>query len=392
MDSTHNTNQWRLALFVALFSAMMPTVSRFRVYGEEINADVDNTLNGHKGRVRSVVFLPDGETIISAGLDDNTVRLWNVGTKTQTLLLEDRDFCGCISLTPDGRTLASTSFSTYTVADPESPLGYSIGPITGHVTLRDLRAGPSRTLTNDDYKIGMTPGGASPDIRTLHIVFSPDGEMLASANFRGTVTLWDIKTEKVLRTLETPADSLGYSGCMAFSPNRKALAWADGYGVGGDEHGVDYGKKVGVVLLLDVKTGKQIRQLTGLDGMVDSVAFTPDGKTLASLTYTEIKLWDVESGKLKHTIDDFANQQLAIAPDGKTFASVGYDITLWDMATGKMIVKIKDKHTTFYSVAFSPDGKTLAVGGAEGGGISLWKVEGNRLELIPPAADGTGEP
>jgi WD40 repeat protein len=111
------------------------------------------------------------------------------------------------------------------------------------------------------------------------------------------------------------------------------------------------------------------------------VAYSPDGKTLASTSgdKTTIKLWDVATGKERATIKVPGYLYcLAYSPDGKMLASGGSGlpprIMLWDVTTGKEQATLKG-HTkrTVFSVAYSPDGKTLASGG-EDGTIKLWDM------------------
>jgi len=132
------------------------------------------------------------------------------------------------------------------------------------------------------------------------------------------------------------------------------------------------------IRLWDVASGKEIRTLTGHSRGVNSVAFCPDGKTLASGSRDNtIRLWDVLSGKEIRTLTGHSNevQSVAFCPDGKILASGSWDktIRLWDVTSGKEIRTLTGHSELVNSVAFCPDGKILASGSWDKT-IRLWDV------------------
>jgi len=121
-----------------------------------------------------------------------------------------------------------------------------------------------------------------------------------------------------------------------------------------------------------------IATLTGHSDTVSSVAFSPDGRTLASGSYDRtIKLWDVQSQRQIATLTRHSNcvNSVAFSPDGRTLASGSWDktIKLWDVQRQRQIATLTGHSSWVMSVAFSPDGRTLATGSG-GGTIKLWDV------------------
>jgi len=201
------------------------------------------------------------------------------------------------------------------------------------------------------------------------VAFSPDGEILVSGSADNTVKLWDIKTGKLINTLE---GHTAFVNSVAFSPVGNILA------SGSDDN---------TFKLWDIKTGKLINTLEGHNNDVNSVAFSPDGEILASGSNDNtIKLWDIKTGKLIKTLkgNNWYVTSVAFSPDGDILASGSWDTTikLWDIKTGKLIKTLKGHNWYVTSVAFSPDGDILASGSRDWT-IKLWDIKtGNLINTL----------
>jgi WD40 repeat protein len=142
--------------------------------------------------------------------------------------------------------------------------------------------------------------------------------------------------------------------------------------------------------------GKESRTLTGHTGNVYCIAFNKEGTTLASSSLDQsIRLWDVAEGKSIREIKGHTGivDSVTFSPDGKMLASGSADksVRLWNPEDGKEVKNLGTHANSVYSVAFSPDGKYLASGGADNL-VKLWDVAGQKLhkELKGHTAAVTG--
>ena len=342
---------------------------KVRLY-DAVNGEHQLTLTEHTDEVYSLVFNPDGRTFVGIG-GDSTIRLWDVvtGNHLQTIIGHTRSVSS-ISFSPDGNRLAAAGNGA-----PDGTGGDKV------IRIWNVRSGdPQSTLK---VPIGRW---INASYRTFidAISYSPDGKTLASASEDGTIRIWDVESEEPRSTTfeglrgaqaSEPLQAYSMDGfVLAYSPDGKTLATSSRDDLAKDT----------TIQLWDAVTCKHKASLTTEHfGTIYSIAFSPDGHILAGGGRRGgVCIWDVTSGELKTTLtghsERFEWSVVAFSPDGRTLVSVargynwsGGEMCLWDVVSGECKASF-GMGAGAGSVAFSPDGSALAVGGTKG--VTLWDV------------------
>lgn len=326
---------------------------------------------GHSNVVRSVVFSPDGNMLASGG-DDKTVAVWDMITGRQVRSLKGHaDGILSVAFSPNSKILASGS----------ADLTAKLWDVTTGEELYSLRhAGPVFSLcfspdgeilasSDESTIVKLWTVSTGKLLRTLDghgsylsaITFSPDGKLLASGSLDDSVKVWDAATGEQLLTLRGHTDTVV---SLAFSPDGKLLA------SGSDDR---------TVKIWNMSTGKELRSFPDHAPLVNCLAFNSDGSLLASGSTDEtVKLWEVSTGKLSYSVNQTSVSSVAFSPDGKVLATAGFGkdgktVNLWDVANHGQHRSLGGGGSFAVSVAFSNDGKMLAVGNASGR-VKIWDL------------------
>jgi RNA polymerase sigma factor (sigma-70 family) len=394
-------------------------------------------LSGHTAGVLRVAFTPDGKTLVSAG-EGEGVRLWDMATRREVRFIDAKDASrGAFALSPDGRTVAtghtdgtarlwdaatgrelrrwqahstvpkSLAFSpdgkvlaTGALSDSAARLwdpatGKELRPAggpRGSVTLLSFEdggkvlrvAGHDRVLRRWDWATDVeTAGEALSDRAWLH-VFAPDGQAMATIRYQSNEIVLTGPGVQTPRRLAAGDDQLS---ALAFSADGKVLASGD---------------MKGSVRLWDAASGRETRRFAA-GREVGALAFSTDGKVLASGTGNfrgvrpdspAVRLWDLAAGKELRALD-LAEEVygLAFSPNGRWLASysglrdIGFHV--WDVRTGKPVPAPSAGECN--AVAFSPDSRWLAWGsGDRESAIRVCEIATGREALCLRGAHHTG--
>ena len=322
--------------------------------------------------VCSVAFSPDGKLLATGGRYDG-VRFWDstTGKALRFLPAKGGQSIFHLAFSPDSKTLVSSGTDgaleiwNVTTAKKSHQLGKEsgrLGPLCFSDDGKLLAVADGQTMRVWETANWTEREPPRPDDKKV-VLASFTGKRMYVDNERGEAYLWDLASlekQVVPRKWRT-----GY--WTALSPDGKRLASS--------------GSKAAIVVLRDLATGKESRrlELTGerKDATVNGLCYSPDGKLLAvGGRRLPVRCVDAETGKETARFGgqqvDYA-RQLAFSPDGKRLAVAwGHGVRLWDVGTGKEVLPSSALLQGMCAVAFSPNGKRLACG--DGDRLRLYDV------------------
>ncbi len=323
----------------------------------------------------SIDFSKDGRTLVSVNSDEN-IRLWNPHTGEQLKTIKQDRKLEVVQYSPDGRIFAcSEDYGEATVLLFDADTGELLHDlkmpghaewVTGFLFSPDGQTLAVKTC-DEIYFWDVNTGELEKTITgysdvVSSVAYSPDGRTLASLD--NIVRIWDLETQKLIKTLSTKTLSVkGSIRAIAYSSDGETLACGT----------------MDKTVLWNVSEWKKRGVLKGHTDGVSSVAFSPDGQTLASGSWDgTIRLWNAHTGKHLKTFKKHAPHVSTVlfSPNGEILASIEDDETIRfrDVATGELLNTIKMKaDVDVNSIDFSPDG-TILVTADDAGKIKFWDV------------------
>ena len=333
-------------------------------------------LRGHDGPVRALAYAPDGGSLASGG-DDGTVRLWDVVEGRERMIDRSRRTrVRALAFRPDGGLLASGGGDLLIQFHPIAPGTKWVMPptIPGFPTpVNALAIGSGGKLIVATGGRRHADGPGYPQM-----LETPGGEVIVwKARWKRRAARIRVGDRGVWSLAVHPAGgpiALGTAMLRTFlwDPTAARRGATIGYQAGRPAYLSE--------LQRDGPYSVREPGLTMLDEGFGSrtLSYSPDGRFLASSRFWTMQIWDVEHHRLHATGLGHRRPILAVAfaPDGGSIASAGLDgtVRIWDPAGGLEIGRYDGEVGRLYSLAYSPDGMTLAAGGD--GGIVVWDAPG----------------
>ena len=363
--------------------------------GAFITAFLDHNDGPAQGtRLSQIAFAPDGKTLAGTSVERN-VKLWDARSgqlARRVEGLQSYDEVAALAFSPDGKTVAAALGNGVGIASAatgkrlQTLAGTQAFAINAVAFSRDgkslVSGGDGQPILMWNAQTGMKQltfkEGGSLRSNLDSLALSPDGKWLAT-NAGSGINLWNVALKKMVRRLSTGNDWVSQ---VAWSPDGKWLA------------SLQNGARSGNVRLWRASAWGETARILENENLLSSLAFSPDSHTVAAGETghgDSIRLWNTTTGDLQHTLKAYSSaiRTLTFSPSGQQllsgFGSESPAAVLWDLKSG-------EKRRTFAggpACAWSPDGKIIATtNGATTGAIRLWNAQSGVLLHTLQGHDG----
>ncbi len=351
------------------------------------------TIRWRTERTDALAYAPDGKTLAAAG--GREICLFDTeGKITKRIRPGDKTF-DRVAFSPDGKRLACRCNEINIIAgrrmgDARTVQVWELQPVR---KVQEFKAVDLQWLgwsvAGEPVGVVLVKGAVlfrelamgkerrlecrdvgNPGFWFCSCTYAPTARLLAVSDQRAVIHVWDVSTGKKRWTLETKSDGVS---SLAFSPDGRRLASLAHSNIGSKY----------VVQLWDLTTGKPSANLAGDQDIPHVVAFAPDGKTLATAGWTEVRFYDTTTLRERSRTRGPAKQAtIAFSPDSKTLASVDVrspTIQRWEVQTGALKPTPTGHVNPPHGIAFSPDGNQVATGSGEGS-LFIWRPTTGELQ------------
>ena len=327
----------------------------WRYLWQQTRSDALFTLCQESGEINSLSVSSDGNWLAEGLFHRGGVAVWDLRNRQEVIRLAEADAQILCLFSPTAPILAFASSSL---------------PVSGEKERDTLRLwnAVTRQLTAEIPLDSMCHG----------LAFSRDGQTLVTSTGQGHITLWQMPEGTKLASYACQQAGVYPGSSFAATPDLSLAAYVTGSGGGQN------------IRVIDLRDGKELWSANAANQFVTALAFSPNGKTLATAAgfgESDIRLWDVATGKEFGRLEGHNSWVSSIMfwPDGSKLASASADQTIrtWDVASRKCLDVMRGHREEVWRLALLPDNRTLVSGGKDGE-VCLWdtSVLHPRLERI----------
>ena len=311
----------------------------WRYLWQQTRSDALFTLCQEPSEIYSLAVSPDGNWLAIGTFQKGDLAVWDLRTRQElTRLAKDETHVRAI-FSPTEPLLAFTSSALLASGEWRDTL--RLWNTATHQMMAELPL----------------------DHQCIGLAFAEDGRTLVTSTIGGHITLWGMPDGT--RMASYPSELFAFGPQCGFAATRDLSIAACGL-------------TGGRIRVTDLRDGKELWTAVASKGYITALAFSPDGRTLASAggySESDIRLWDVATGKQIGQLEGHGSYVISLMfwPDGKELASSGTDQTIrtWDVASQKCLDVLRGHRLEVWRLALLPDGKTL-VSGAKDGTVCFW--------------------
>ena len=333
--------------------------------------DLFRTIRGHKGKVYAMALTPDGRTIVSSSFDNQNdlfIRVWDVQTGKQIYIMEDPYENGTHKIAVTQDKIVSGWYGSIRIWDmAKGTLDHFLQDAYGFkfLTTPDGKKIISSDLSDPTIQIWDIKDGIllkkldDHTDKITSLAVTPDSKQIISGSFDNTIRIWNIDGSNKILNLDIYATSLAVT-----HDNKKIIAGLSNH----------------TILIIDLATLDIINVFKEHTDFISAIEITNDDTKVISGSHKELIVWDIKTCNKLHFISNVAISKIKITPDNKRFASISnYSkiIEIWDLNSGEKLLNFSGHTEQVNEIEITPDSKGI-VSCSDDQTIKIWNLD-NKL-------------